>query len=115
MTIVSDIFEELKLAKSLNNIQVSKIEDFTLMQNMNRFKNLYENLYSYYKDQNIIEKMIIDKVIINAVLEIKKVYAQGSQSEPLRNKLIELSNDKKFDFDIFPASNVTDQLLEAIQ
>ena len=114
MTQVSEIFEDLKLAKSLNNIKAFEILDENLRQNMSRFKNLYEGLYSYYKDQSIIEKMILDKVIICAVLEIKRVWAKGSRSEPLRDKLIELGKESKNNFEIFPDSNVTDQLLEAI-
>ena len=114
MSQTTEIFEKLELAKSINDIKPLEIKNESLSKNLGRLQNLFEGLYSYYKDQCIIEKMIIDKVIINAVLEIKNTYAEGSQREPLRHKLIELSNDKKIDFDIFPASKVTDQLLEAI-
>jgi len=114
MSQITEIFEILKSAKSIHDLKPLQIKNESLAQNMGRLQNLYEGLYSYYKDQSIIEKMIIDKVIINAVLEIKNTYAEGSQSEPLRHKLIQLSNDNEIDFDIFPASNVTDQLLEAI-
>ena len=115
MSQITEIFENLKLAKSINDIKPLEIKNENLAQNLGRLQNLYQGLYSFYKDQCIIEKMIIDKVIINAVLEIKNVYAQGSQSEPLRHKLIQLSNDNEIHFDIFPASKVTDQLLEAIK
>ena len=114
MTQTYDIYKNLEMAKSLNNIKEWEIKDETLRSSMSKFKNIYENVYFYYKDQTIIENMINDPIIKNAVIEIKNEYAKGSESEPLRNKLIEMGNNKTIQYDIFPASKVTDQLLEAI-
>ncbi len=115
MTQTENIFIKLKIGfDEIKDLRVYDIKNENIRESLSKFQNHFENLYFYYKDQVIIEKMISDIEIINAVKEIKKSYAEYSYSEPLRLKLIELMNDNKIDYSIFPDTKVTDQLLKAI-
>ena len=108
------IFQSLELCTSINDIRVYQVENETLRNSLNKLQNSFQGLYTYYQDQTTIEHMIKDSIVQKAVKEIKENWEVGSRSEALRDKLIELLNSHEIDYEIFPDTKVTDQLLEVI-